>query len=337
MVRIAINGFGRIGRMVLKAAFVNPFHELDNSNVEFVAVNDLMDTKTLAHLFKYDTVHGTYKGKVEHTDHSLIIDSREIKVFSEKDPETLPWKDLGVDVVVESTGFFRKREGAEKHLIAGAKKVLITAPGKDVDFSMVLGVNEHNYDKENHHIIDNASCTTNCLAPMAKVLNDNFGIEKGFMTTVHAYTGDQNLVDGPHPKDMRRARSAAANIVPTSTGAAIAVGKVIPELNGKLDGMAMRVPIPDGSITDLTAVLEKEVSAEEVNELFRNVAGSHLKNILEYSEEPLVSSDIIGNPNSCIFDAESTKTNGKLVKIVGWYDNEWGYSNRVVDVLKILF
>ncbi|NQU98055.1 type I glyceraldehyde-3-phosphate dehydrogenase [Candidatus Woesearchaeota archaeon] len=330
-VRVAINGFGRIGRMVLKAGLLNS----EAKDIEFIAVNDLTDTDTLAELFKRDSVHGTFKGTVEHTSGSLIINGQEIRVFSARDPENLPWGDLNIDVVVESTGFFRKKEDAEKHIKAGAKKVLISAPGKGTDLSIVMGVNEHLYDKEKHVVIDNASCTTNCLAPMVKVLNDNYGIEHGFMTTVHAYTSDQRLIDAPQ-KDLRRARSAAVNIVPTTTGAAIAVGKVIPELNGKLDGMAMRVPVPDGSITDFVAVLKKEVSAEEINNLFKNVAKSHLKGILEYSEDPLVSTDILGNPHSCIFDAKSTKVIGKLVKVVGWYDNEWGYSSRVIDVLKIM-
>ncbi len=327
-VKVAINGFGRIGRMVLKAGIKDPA-------IEFIAVNDLTDTKTLAHLFKYDSAHGKYHGSVSFNDHALIIDGKEIKVLSERNPQDLPWKDLGVEVVVESTGFFRDHEGASKHIKAGAKKVLISAPGKNSDFSLVKGVNEHDYDKKIHHIIDNASCTTNCLAPMAKVLNDNFGIESGFMTTVHAYTADQRLVDAPH-SDLRRARSAAVNIVPTSTGAAKAVGKVIPELDGKLDGMAMRVPVPDGSITDFVVVLKKETTAEEINSLFMNVASNELKGILEYSEDPLVSTDIIGNSHSCIFDSDSTKVHGKLVKIIGWYDNEWGYSNRVVDIVKML-
>ncbi|MBU0471370.1 MAG: type I glyceraldehyde-3-phosphate dehydrogenase [Nanoarchaeota archaeon] len=331
MVRVAINGFGRIGRMVLKAGLLN----FSANDIDFVAVNDLTDTYTLAELFKRDSVHGKFRGSVEHTSGSLIINSKEIRVFSERDPENLPWGDLKIDVVVESTGFFRKKEDAEKHIRAGAKKVLITAPGKGVDFSVVMGVNEHLFDKEKHVIIDNASCTTNCLAPMVKVLNDNFGVEQGFMTTVHAYTADQKLIDSPH-KDLRRARSAALNIVPTTTGAAIAVGKVIPELNGKLDGMAIRVPVPDGSITDFVAILKREVTAEEVNNLFRNVAKAHLSGILEYTEEPIVSMDIVGNSNSCIFDASLTKADGKLVKVIGWYDNEWGYSNRIIDVLKIM-
>ncbi|MFH1589127.1 MAG: type I glyceraldehyde-3-phosphate dehydrogenase [archaeon] len=330
MVRVAINGFGRIGRMVLKAGLMNP-----DKDIEFVAINDLTDNKTLAYLFKYDSVHGVFKGTVDHTPETITINGKEIRVFEEKDPEKLPWKELNVDIVIESTGRFRKREEAEKHIKAGAKKVFISAPGKGIDFSFVLGVNEHDYDKEKHVIVDNASCTTNCLAPMVKVLNDNFGIEKGFMTTVHAYTAGQGLIDGPN-KDPRRGRSAAMNIVPTTTGAAIAVGKVIPELNGKLDGMAIRVPVPDGSITDFVAILKKETTAEEINKLFKEVSQHHMKGILEYSEDPLVSQDIIDNPHSCIFDSMSTKADGKLVKVIGWYDNEWGYSNRILEILKLL-
>jgi len=328
MIRVSINGFGRIGRMVLKAG-------IDCPEIEFVAINDLTDTKTLAHLFKYDSVHGLFKGTINYTDKSLIINNKEIMVFSQKDPEQLPWKDMNVDIVVESTGFFRKKEDVQKHINAGAKKVIITAPGKGVDFSFVKGVNEHLYDSEKHHVVDNASCTTNCLAPMVKVLDDNFGIERGFMTTVHAYTADQKLIDSPH-KDLRRARSAAVNIVPTTTGAAAAVGNVIPELKGKLDGMALRVPVTDGSITDFVAILKKEVSIEQINNLFKSVSKHELKGVLEYSDEPLVSTDIIGNNHSCIFDSQLTNVNGKLVKVVGWYDNEWGYSNRVIDVIKLL-
>ncbi|MAG38598.1 type I glyceraldehyde-3-phosphate dehydrogenase [Candidatus Woesearchaeota archaeon] len=335
MVRVAINGFGRIGRMVLKAGITNPFREMGESEIEFVAINDLTDTKTLTHLFKYDSVHGAFKGNILHGHNEIIINNKHIKVFSEKDPEKLPWGDLRIDVVIESTGLFRKKEDAKKHLRAGAKKVLITAPGKGVDFSFVKGVNEHLYNREIHHIVDNASCTTNCLAPIVKVLNDNFGIEKGFMTTVHAYTADQKLIDAPH-KDLRRGRSAAINIVPTTTGATIAVERIIPELKGKLGGMAMRVPVANGSITDFVAILNKEVSVEEINSLFRNVSEQHLKGVLEYSKEPLVSTDIIGNSNSCIFDSLSTQVNGLLIKVIGWYDNEWGYSSRIIEILKIL-
>jgi len=330
MIRVAINGFGRIGRMVFRAAYEQGFEGLD-----VVAVNDLTDTKTLANLLKYDSVHGKFKGEVAFDNDSLYVNGKKIRVFAERDPSNLPWKEFGIDVVIESTGFFRKRADAAKHLEAGAKKVLISAPSKDADFDVVLGVNEHKYNKNEHHIISNASCTTNCLAPIVKVLHDNFGIEKGLMTTVHSYTGDQRLVDAPH-KDLRRGRAAAHNIVPTTTGAAIAVTKVIPELQGCLDGMAIRVPTPDGSITDFVCTLKKEVSVEEINNLFKNVSQYHLKGILEYSEEPLVSSDIVGNPHSSIFDAPSTKVIGNMVKIVAWYDNEWGYSNRMVDIARKL-
>jgi len=329
MIRVAINGFGRIGRQVLQAGILDP-------NIEWVAVNDLTDTATLAHLLKYDSVHGKSKYPVEARPDGLVVGGKFIKVFSEKDPEKLPWKDLNIDVVVESTGFFTEREGASKHLKAGAKKVLISAPGKGVDITLVKGVNEHAYDKNKHHVISNASCTTNCLAPLVKVLNDNFGIVHGFMTTVHAYTADQRLVDAPH-KDLRRARSAAVSTVPTTTGAAKTVGEVIPELKGKLDGIALRVPVPDGSVTDFVCVLKKPVTIEAVNTLFKNVAGYHLKGILEYCDEPIVSADIIHNSNSVIFDAMSTMViDGTLLKVVGWYDNEWGYSNRMVDIIKIL-
>lgn len=331
MIRVAINGFGRIGRMVFRAAYEQGFEGID-----IVAVNDLTDTKTLAHLLKYDSVHGRFKGDVSHDENNLYVNGKSLRVYAERDPVNLPWKELGVDVVVESTGFFRKNADASKHIKAGAKKVLISAPSPDADFDVVLGVNEDKYDKSKHNIISNASCTTNCLAPIAKVLNDNFGIVKGFMTTVHAFTGDQRMVDAPH-KDLRRARAAAVNIVPTSTGAAIAVARVIPDLDGKLDGMAMRVPVADGSITDLTCELGREVTVEEVNNLFKNVASHHLKGILEYCEDPIVSSDIVGNPHSSILDADSTKVNGNMVKLVSWYDNEWGYSNRMVDILRKLF
>lgn len=329
MVKVAINGFGRIGRMVLRAGIADP-------SIEWVAINDLTDTKTLAHLFKYDSVHGTFKGDVRFDDHSLIINSKSIKVLAEKDPEKLPWKDLNIDIVVESTGFFVDREGASKHIKAGAKKVVVSAPAKGMDITLVKGVNEHTYDKSKHHVISNASCTTNCLAPIAKVLNDNYGIVHGFMNTAHAYTADQRLVDAPH-KDLRRARSAPQSIVPTTTGAAKTVAETIPELKGKLDGISLRVPVPAGSIVDFTCEVKRDVTIEEVNNLFKNVANYHLKGILEYSEEPLVSADILNNPHSCIFDAQSTMViNGKFLKVLAWYDNEWGYSCRMVDILKIL-
>jgi len=328
MVKVAINGFGRIGRMVFKAG-------LDDPSIEFVAVNDLTDNETLAHLLKYDSVHGRLAKDVSFNDNAIIVDGKELKVFAERDPVNLPWASLGVDVVVESTGFFRTREKAAKHLTAGAKRVLISAPSPDADFTIVKGVNEHEYDPEKHQIVSNASCTTNCLAPIVKVLNDNFGVKRGYMTTIHSYTGDQRLLDAPH-KDLRRARAAAVNIVPTTTGAAKAVTKVIPELAGKLDGMAIRVPTPDGSITDFVCELGKETSKEDLNSLFWNVANEHLKGILEFTAEPLVSSDIVGNPASSIFDSRSTMVNGNFVKVVSWYDNEWGYSNRMIDVIKLL-
>lgn len=331
MIKIAINGFGRIGRMVFRAGMNDP-------NIEFLAVNDLTDTKTLAHLLKHDSVHGKLKIDITHNNSAIIIGGKELKVYSEKDPANLPWKDLNIDVVVESTGFFLTRELASKHLTAGAKKVIISAPAKDADIkTFVKGVNEHDIDKINDNIISNASCTTNCLAPIVKVLNDNFGVVKGFMTTVHAYTGDQRLLDTPH-SDLRRARSAAINIVPTSTGAAKAVTKVIPSLAGKLDGIAMRVPVPDGSITDFVCELDKDATKEQINEIFKNVANNHLKDVLEYSDEPLVSTDIVGNSHSSIFDSSLTNViDGKFVKVVSWYDNEWGYSNRMIDMIKLLF
>ncbi len=329
MVRVAINGFGRIGRMVFQAGY-------SDSNIEWVAINDLSDPATLAHLLKYDSVQGKFPAGVEAGENCIIVDGKTIKVFAEKDPSNLPWKELEVDIVVESTGIFRDRAGATKHLAAGAKKVLISSPAKGHDITIVKGVNEHSYDKNNHHIVSNASCTTNCLAPMVKVLHDNFRVKRGFMTTVHAYTADQRLVDAPH-KDLRRARSAAINIVPTTTGAAKAVTDVIPELKGKLDGLALRVPVPAGSVTDFVCELENHVSVEQVNKLFKNVANHHLKSVLEYSEDPLVSSDIIHNRHSCIFDAQSTMViEGGLLKVVGWYDNEWGYSCRMVDVLNMM-
>lgn len=329
MVRVAINGFGRIGRQVLQAGINDP-------DIEWVAINDLTDTKTLAYLLKYDSVHGISKYGVESADGGIIVAGKLIKVFAEKDPEKLPWKDLGIDVVVESTGLFTNKEGASKHIKAGAKKVLISAPAKGVDITIVKGVNEHLYNKDKHHIISNASCTTNCLAPIVKVLNDNFGVVHGFMTTVHAYTADQRLVDAPH-KDLRRARSAAVSTVPTTTGAAKTVGEVIPELKGKLDGLALRVPVPDGSITDFVCELKKEVTIEEINTLFKNVSQHHLKGVIQYSEEPLVSADIIHNNHSAIFDSALTMVmDGKFVKVIAWYDNEWGYSNRMVDMVKIL-
>ena len=326
--KVAINGFGRIGRMVLRAGWYDP-------DIEFVAVNDLTSTEELAYLLRHDSAHQQFAGLVEHDEQHVIIDGKPLRVFAEKDPEALPWGELHIDVVIESTGFFLTKELASKHLKAGAKKVLLSAPAKSDDIPVfVQGVNEHEYDKELMHIVSNASCTTNCLAPMVKVLNDNFGIVRGFMTTVHAYTADQRLVDSPH-KDPRRGRSAAINIVPTSTGAAKAVTKVIPSLKGKLDGFAVRVPIPDGSITDFVCELAQDVTAEEVNALFRSVAEHHMQGILFYSEEPIVSEDIIGNSHSCVFDSLLTKViDGRFLKIFGWYDNEWGYSCRMIDMTK---
>lgn len=330
MIRVAINGFGRIGRLVFRAG-------MKRKGIEFVAINDLTDAKTLAYLLKYDSVHGILDADIKAKGNSIVVNGKEIKIFSEKEPENLPWKKLKIDVVVESTGIFITKEGAEKHLKAGAKKVLISAPAKGDNpiKTIVMGVNEKDYDRKKDDIISLASCTTNCLAPVVKVLNDNFGIEKGFMTTVHAYTNDQKILDLPH-KDLRRARAAAMSIIPTTTGAAKAVTLTIPELKGKLDGMAMRVPVADGSITDFVAVLKKEATAEEINKLFRSASEKSLKGILQYTEEPIVSIDIVGNPHSAIFDSELTKTSGNLVKVVAWYDNEWGYSNRMVDFIKMI-
>jgi len=331
MINVAINGFGRIGRQVLKAIL-----DKYSDTINVVAVNDLTDTKTLAHLLKYDSVHGKFNGSIEFNKEMLKINGQEIHVLSERDPEVLPWNHLQIDVVIESTGFFRTKELAEKHIKAGAKKVIISAPAKGNVKTIVLGVNEESYNPNEDHIISNASCTTNCLAPMVKVLNDNFGIESGLMTTIHSYTADQKIVDGPH-KDLRRARSAALNIVPTTTGAAIAVTKVIPQLEGKLDGIAMRVPTPDGSVTDFVCKLNKTATKEQINNLFKNVSMHHLKGILEFSDEPLVSTDIVGNQHSVIFDSELTHVNGNLIKIIGWYDNEVGYSYRVADLINFIF
>jgi len=324
--RIAINGFGRIGRQVLKALLER------YPSFEVVAVNDITDTVTNAHLFKYDSSYGIFHGTVEAKDNNLVINGKEIKIFAEKDPSKLPWKDLGIDLVVESTGVFTKREGAELHLQAGAKRVLISAPAKGEDVTIVLGVNEEKYDPASHFIISNASCTTNGLAPMVKVLNDNFKVKKGFMNTVHSYTNDQRILDLPH-KDLRRARAAALSIIPTSTGAAKAVGVVIPELKGKLDGFSLRVPTPTVSIVDFVAVVEKPTTAQEVNSLFKQAAETNLKGILDYTEEPLVSVDFKGNTHSSIIDGLSTMVMDDLIKAVAWYDNEWGYSVRVSDLI----
>ncbi len=333
-IKLGINGFGRIGRLVFRAILERGMAGNGQNTFDIVGVNDLTDAATLAHLFKYDSVQGGYPGEVKaEGEDTLVIGSDRFRVFSERDPAQLPWGDLGCDVVIEATGIFRTRQEAQKHLDAGAKKVVISAPAKGGDVkTIVLGVNADTLDGEDD-IISNASCTTNCLAPMVKVLDDAFGLERGLMTTVHAYTSTQNIVDGPH-KDLRRARAAAENIIPTTTGAAKAVGLVLPHLDGKLDGMALRVPVPAGSITDLTATLSQEVSVEDVNAAFRQAAGDAMQGVLEYSEAPIVSGDIIHNPHSCIYDAPSTMTSGSMVKVVGWYDNEWGFSNRMVDTVE---
>ncbi|MCB5258960.1 MAG: type I glyceraldehyde-3-phosphate dehydrogenase [Candidatus Cloacimonetes bacterium] len=326
MIRVAINGFGRIGRLVLRA-FIK-FHP----EVEVVAINDLTDAKTLAYLFKYDSVHKMFDGEVTHDDEHIIINGKKIKIFSQKDPEALPWKDLDVHYVVEATGIFRTKEKAGKHLKAGAKKVILTVPAKDdVDATIVMGVN-HRDLKDSDLIVSNASCTTNCLAPVAKVLHDRFGIENGLMTTIHSYTNDQNILDLPH-NDLRRARAAAMSMIPTTTGAAKAIGLVIPELNGKLDGLAVRVPTPDGSLVDLNVNLTREANKEEINQAMKEAANTYLKGYLMYSDEPIVSIDIVGNPHSSVFDSGSTYVKGKMAKILSWYDNEWGYSCRVTDLL----
>jgi glyceraldehyde 3-phosphate dehydrogenase len=327
--RVGINGFGRIGRNVFRAA------KEAGADIEFVAVNDLTDVKTLAHLLKYDSILGPFPGTVEEVEGGIVVDGQEIKVLAERDPGALPWGDLGVDVVIESTGFFTKRADAAKHLAGGAKKVIISAPASEPDATVVLGVNFDTYDKDNHTVVSNASCTTNCLAPVAKVLNDTVGIEHGLMTTIHAYTADQRLQDMPH-KDLRRARAAAINLIPASTGAAKAIGLVIPELNGKLNGFAVRAPVPTGSVVDLTFVPKKSTTAEEVNEALKAAAADGpLKGILGYTEDPIVSSDIVKDPRSSIVDGQLTSVlDGNLVKVVSWYDNEWGYSNRVVDLVQ---
>jgi len=330
-IRVGINGFGRIGRQVLRAA-----KETGVADLDFVAVNDLTDTKTLAHLFKYDSVHGRYDGDVSKSANGITVDGDEIRVFAEKDPAALPWKDLGVDIVLESTGRFTSASDAQKHIAGGAKKVVISAPAKGEDITIVMGVNSDKYDNAKHHIVSNASCTTNCLVPMVKVIRDAFGFKHGSMVTIHSYTNDQQILDLPH-KDLRRARAAALSIIPTTTGAAKATSLVIPEVKGKIDGISMRVPTPDVSITDLTVEVEKATSVEEVNAAFKAAATGALDGILDYSEEELVSSDYIGNPYSCILDAKSTAViDGTLVKVSGWYDNEWGYASRCVDLLRFM-
>src|SRR6476661_4750512 len=327
-IRVGINGFGRIGRQVLRAA-----KQSGRKDIDFVAVNDLTDTKTLAHLFKYDSVHRTFAGEVTAGDGSITVDGDEIKVLAEKEPGKLPWKELGVDIVLESTGRFTSADKAGLHIAGGAKKVIISAPAKGEDITVVMGVNNQKYDPKSHNIISNASCTTNCLVPMVKVVRDNFGFVRGSMVTVHSYTNDQNILDLPH-KDLRRARAAAVSMIPTTTGAAKATSLVIPELKGKIDGMSIRVPTPDVSFTDLTVVVDKPVTVEQVNEAFRKSANGDLKGILAYTDEELVSVDYIGNAFSCILDSKCTNVvDGLLVKVSGWYDNEWGYASRCVDLL----
>lgn len=329
--KIGINGFGRIGRMTLRAALANP-----NVDLDVVAINDLTSPKQLAHLFKWDSVMGPFAGEVDATDSALIINGKTIQVLSEKDPANLPWAKLGVDVVIESTGFFTDADKAQAHLKAGAQKVIISAPAKDEDITLALGINADQYDPEKHHIISNASCTTNCLAPVAKVLHEKFGIANGLMTTIHSYTGDQRLLDAPH-SDPRRARAAALSMVPTTTGAAKAIGLVMPALKGKLNGFAMRVPTPNVSIVDLTFNSEKPMTVEAINDAIRQAADTSLKGILQYTEEPLVSIDFCGNPHSSVFDASFTQLIGdKFAKVLAWYDNEWGYSNRLAEVTQMV-
>ena len=325
-IRVGINGFGRIGRNFFRAQLER------ESDIQIVAANDLGDQATMAHLLKYDSNLGPFDGDVELGDGVIRAGGEEVKLFSERDPGAIPWGDVGVDVVLESTGFFTKRDGAQKHLDAGAKKVVISAPATEPDITLVLGVNDGDYDKDAHHIVSNASCTTNCVAPMAKVLHDAFTVEQGFMTTIHAYTNDQRVLDLPH-EDIRRARAAAVNLIPTSTGAARAIGLVLPELKGKVDGMSMRAPVPTGSVTDLVVRVGRETTVEEVNDAFRTAAAGPLANYLEYTQDPIVSSDIKQSPYSCIFDSELTMVNGTMVKVFGWYDNEWGYSCRLVDLM----
>ncbi len=327
--RVGINGFGRIGRNFFRAAIEQ------GADLEVVAVNDLTDNKTLAHLLKYDSIMGRFNGEVSYDDEGIIVDGKHIKVLAQRDPADLPWGELGVEVVVESTGFFTDGEKAAAHIAAGAKKVVISAPAKNVDGTFVMGVNDGDYDPATMDIISNASCTTNCLAPLAKVLHENFGIERGIMTTIHSYTGDQRVLDAPH-SDLRRARAAALNMIPTKTGAAQAVALVLPELKGKFDGLAVRVPTPTGSLTDLTFVATKEVSVEAIQAAVKAAAEGELKGVLEYTEDPIVSTDIVGNPHTSIFDATETKVIGNLVKVLSWYDNEWGYSNALVRLTSLV-
>jgi glyceraldehyde 3-phosphate dehydrogenase len=328
-VKVGINGFGRIGRNFYRAVVVS------GADVEIVGINDLTDTKTLAHLLKYDSILGRLGKDVVAGDGEIIIDGKSVPVFAERDPANLPWAKVGADVVIESTGFFTNAEDAKKHITAGAKKVIISAPAKGEDITIVMGVNDQDYDAALHNVISNASCTTNCLAPMAKVIDDAFGIERGLMTTIHAYTNDQNVLDFPH-KDLRRARAAALNMIPTTTGAAKAIALVMPQLKGKLDGYAMRVPVPTGSATDLTIELKTAATKEEINAAIKAAAEGPLKGILQYTEDPIVSTDIVTDPSSCIFDSGLTYVNGNMAKVVGWYDNEWGYSNRLVDLVALV-
>ena len=326
MVRVGINGFGRIGRNFFRAALTS------GADFEIVGINDLTDNATLAHLLKYDSILGRLGLPVTYTDDSITVNGKTIRVFSERDPANLPWAEVKADIVIESTGFFTKAADAKKHIAAGAKKVIISAPATDEDVTIVMGVNHETYDAANHHVISNASCTTNCLAPMAKVLDEEFGIVRGLMTTIHAYTNDQSILDQPH-KDLRRARAAAVSIIPSTTGAAKAISLVLPNLKGKLDGYALRVPVPTGSATDLTVELKKEVTAAEINAALKKASEGSLKGFLSYTEDPIVSADIVTDPSSCILDAQLTKAIGTTVKVVGWYDNEWGYSNRLVDLV----
>jgi glyceraldehyde 3-phosphate dehydrogenase len=326
-VKVAINGFGAIGRKAFRGGIENP-------EIEFVAINDLVDPQVLAYLLKYDSNHGTFDGEIDHTDNSIIVNGKEIKIFNKKDPADLPWGDLGVEVVYESTGFFTDANDAKKHLDAGAKKVIISAPAKNEDITIVLGVNDEDYNPDKHNIVSNASCTTNCLSPIAKILDDEFGIEKGLMTTIHSYTSSQNLLDGPYKwKKITRGRAAAENIVPTTTGAAVATTTVLPKLEGKLDGMAVRTQTPTGSLVDLVVTLKEDVTEEQINKVMKKYADVDMKGVLQYNEDPIVSSDIIGNPHSSIYDANYTKViQGNMVKILSWYDNEWGYAQRLNDV-----
>jgi glyceraldehyde 3-phosphate dehydrogenase (phosphorylating) len=329
-IKIGVNGFGRIGRNFFRAA------KQRGADFDFVAVNDITDSRTLAHLLKYDSVLGRFPGEVEASESGILVDGDELRVIAERDPANLPWKKLGAEIVIESTGLFTDRDKAEKHLEAGAQKVIISAPAKAEDITIVMGVNEDAYDPATHNVISNASCTTNCVVPLAKVLEDSFGIDRALMTTVHAYTNDQNLLDLPH-SDLRRARAAAINIVPASTGAAKATSLALPQLKGKMDGLAMRVPVPDGSVTDLVAILNRDVTVDEINAAYKAASETErLRDRLVYTEDPIVSSDIVGSPASCTFDALSTMAIGNLVKVVGWYDNEWGYSNRLVDLVELV-